>query len=144
MPQQEGYKRRTLEEEDPFQWHDPGPYVELGLASCFSFLRAASDAVDLTAAANMLGYHTVGVADHNTLAGVVRVHTEAKKAKVHPLIGSRLVLMCGTEILAYPRDVAGYARLSTLLSKGKMADIDGGWQDKGETHLTLEMLSAHA
>lgn len=144
MPQQEGYKRRTLEEEDPFQWHDPGPYVELGLASCFSFLRAASDAVDLTAAANMLGYHTVGVADHNTLAGVVRVHTEAKKAKVHPLIGSRLVLMCGTEILAYPRDVAGYARLSTLLSKGKMADIDGGWQDKGETHLTLEMLGAHA
>nr|WP_216859467.1 error-prone DNA polymerase [Sulfitobacter aestuariivivens] len=133
-----------MEEDEPFRAHPPGPYVELGLASCFSFLRAASDAVDLTATANALGYHAVGVADHNTLAGVVRIHTEAKRARVRPLIGSRLVLMCGAEILAYPRDQAGYARLSTLLSKGKMADVDGGWQEKGETHLTLEMLCAHA
>ena len=66
MPQQEGHKRRTLEEE-PFTPHPPGPYVELGLASCFSFLRAASDAVDLTATANIQGYHAIGIADHNTL-----------------------------------------------------------------------------
>ena len=98
MPQQEGYKRRTLEEDDPFQWHAPGPFVELGLASCFSFLRAASDAVDLTGTANLQGYYAMGVADHNTLAGVVRIHTEARKARVHPLIGARLVLMCGTEV----------------------------------------------
>ena len=96
MPEQEGHKRRTLGQDDPFQWHAPGPYVELGLASCFSFLRAASDAVDLTATANLLGYHAMGIADHNTLAGVVRIHTEAKKAKLRPLIGVRLVLMCGT------------------------------------------------
>ncbi|SFD88561.1 error-prone DNA polymerase, DnaE-like [Sulfitobacter brevis] len=144
MPEQEGHKRRTLDPDDPFQWHSPGPYVELGLASCFSFLRAASDAVDLTATANLLGYHAMGIADHNTLAGVVRVHTEAKKAKLRPVIGARLVLMCGTELLAYPRDRDAYARLSVLLSKGKMADVDGGWQAKGETHLTLEMLAAHA
>ncbi|KIN62461.1 Error-prone DNA polymerase [Sulfitobacter noctilucicola] len=144
MPQQEGHKRRTLDNEDPFQWHPPSPFVELGLASCFSFLRASSDAVDLTATANVLGYDAVGVADHNTLAGVVRMHTEAKKAKVRPLIGTRLVLMCGTEMLAYPADRAAYARLSTLLSKGKMADVEGGWQEKGETHLTLEMLAASA
>ncbi len=144
MPEQEGHKRRTLDRDDPFQWHVPGPYVELGLASCFSFLRAASDAVDLTATANLLGYHAIGIADHNTLAGVVRVHTEAAKACVRPIIGARLVLMCGAELLAYPRDRAAYARLSTLLSRGKIADVDGGWQDKGETHLTLEMLCAHA
>ncbi len=144
MPQQEGHRRRTLEGDDPFTPHAPGPYVELGLASCFSFLRAASDAVDLTATANLHGYHAIGIADHNTLAGVVRLHTEAKKACVHPLIGARLVLMCGAELLAYPRDRAAYARLSVLLSKGKMVDIDGGWQEKGETHLTLEMLEQHA
>ena len=143
MPQQEGHKRRTLEEDDPFQWHAPGPYVELGLASCFSFLRAASDAVDLTASANLQGYHAMGIADHNTLAGVVRVHTEARKAKVRPLIGARLVLMCGAELLAYPGDHAAYARLSVLLSKGKMVDIQGGWQEKGETHLTLEMVAQY-
>lgn len=144
MPQQEGHKRRSIEEEDPFHWNAPGAYVELGLATCFSFLRAASDAVDLSATANLLGYHSIGVADHNTLAGVVRVHTEARTAKVRPVIGSRLVLLCGTELLAYPRDCASYARLSTLLSRGKMADAQGGWQAKGETHLTLEMVAAHS
>jgi error-prone DNA polymerase len=116
----------------------------LGLASCFSFLRAASDAVDLTATANLLGYDAMGIADRNTLAGVVRVHSEAAKAKIRPIIGARLVLMCGTDLLAYPHDRDAYARLSTLLSEGKMADVDGGWQEKGTTHLTLEMVADHA
>ena len=144
MPQNDALPRRTIEVEDPFQWHPPRRYVELGLASCFSFLRAASDAVDLTATANLLGYEAMGVADHNTLAGVVRVHVEAKKAKIRPIIGARLVLMCGTDLLAYPRDRDAYAWLSTLLSKGKMADVDGGWQEKGTTHLTLDMVADHA
>ncbi|WP_299025758.1 error-prone DNA polymerase [uncultured Sulfitobacter sp.] len=144
MPQQEGHKRRSIEEDDPFHWNAPGPYVELGLSTCFSFLRASSDAVDLAVTANMLGYHSIGLADHNTLAGVVRMHVEARTAKVRPLIGARLVLLCGTELLAYPVDRDAYARLSTLLSKGKMADVDGGWQAKGETHLTLEMVAAHS
>ncbi len=144
MPQNDALPRRTIEVEDPFQWHPPSPYVELGLASCFSFLRAASDAVDLTATANLLGYDAMGIADRNTLAGVVRVHSEAAKAKIRPIIGARLVLMCGTDLLAYPRDRDAYARLSTLLSKGKMADVDGGWQEKGTTHLTLEMVADHA
>jgi len=144
MPQQEGHKRRTLDEGNGFVWHPPSPYVEFGMASCFSFLRAASDAVDLTATANLLGYDRIGIADRNTLAGVVRIHTEGAKACVNPLIGSRLVLLCGTELLAYPQDRDAYARLSTLLSKGKMQTADGEWQDKGETHLTLEMLSDHA
>ena len=144
MPQNDALPRRTIEAEDPFQWHPPSPYVELGVASCFSFLRAASDAVDLTATANLLGYDAMGIADRNTLAGVVRVYSEAAKAKIRPIIGARLVLMCGTDLLAYPRDRDAYARLSTLLSKGKMADVDGGWQEKGTTHLTLEMVADHA
>ncbi|MEP5728916.1 MAG: error-prone DNA polymerase [Sulfitobacter sp.] len=144
MPQQDGHKRHRLEEENPFQPNAKSAFVELGVASCFSFLRASSDAVDLTVSANQLGYDAMGIADHNTLAGVVRVHTEAKKACVRPLIGVRLVLMCGTQMLAYPRDGAAYARLSALLSKGKMADVNNGWQEKGVTHLTLEMLAAQS
>ena len=144
MPQQEGHKRRTLGDDNGFVWHPPSPYVEFGVASCFSFLRAASDASDLTGTANILTYDRIGIADRNTLAGVVRIHTEAKKACVTPLIGARLVLLCGAQLLAYPQDREAYARLSTLLSKGKMQTSDGTWQDKGETHLTLEMLAAHA
>ncbi|EKE43446.1 DNA polymerase III, alpha subunit [Oceaniovalibus guishaninsula JLT2003] len=144
MPLQEGHARRTLSDGNGFRWNDPAPYVELGLASCFSFLHAASDACDLMGTANLLGYRSIGIADRNTLAGVVRIHTEAATACVHPLIGARLVLACGAELLAYPRDRPAYARLSTLLSKGKMADAAGGWQAKGETHLTLDMLADHA
>ncbi|WOI55823.1 error-prone DNA polymerase [Palleronia sp. LCG004] len=144
MPMPEGHKRRTLSKENGFAPNPPAPYVEFGLASCFSFLRAASDASDLVATANLLGYDSLGIADRNTLAGVVRVHTEAKTARIRPRIGARLVLLCGAEILAYPQDRDAYARLSTLLSKGKMQTREGAWQQKGETHLTLEMLSAHA
>ena len=142
MPQQEGHKRRTLDENIVLTQNAPSPYVEFGLASCFSFLHASSDAIDLTVTANILGYDRIGIADRNTLAGVVRIHTEAKKAFVNPLIGTRLILLCGTELLAYPQDRDAYARLSTLLSNGKMLTADGAWQDKGETHLTLEMLAA--
>ncbi|MEP1768023.1 MAG: error-prone DNA polymerase [Sulfitobacter sp.] len=144
MPEQQGHKRRVGGDGDGIHRNAPAPFVELGLATCFSFLRASSDAVDLAARANALGYHALGVADHNTLAGVVRLHAQAQRAKVHPLIGTRLVLLCGTELLAYPRDREAYARLSTLLSQGKMADVDGGWQIKGETHLTLEMVAQHS
>ncbi len=143
MPEQEGHKRRTLGE-DGFAAPARADYVEFGLASCFSFLRAASDAVDLVETAHHLGYDSIGIADHNTLAGVVRVHVEAEKAHIRPLIGARLVLLCGAELLAYPQDRTAYARLSTLLSAGKMQSVDGEWQQKGETHLTLEMLSQQA
>ncbi len=142
MPVQEGHPKRKLKE--GFQANPKAEFVEFGLASCFSFLRAASEAVDLAATANALGYDCIGIADHNTLAGVVRMHAETKTACVRPLIGARIVLLCGAEFLAYPQDREAYARLSTLLSKGKMQTVDGDWQDKGETHLTLEMLADHA
>jgi error-prone DNA polymerase len=144
MPLNEGPDRRTLAPDNTFKPNPPAPYVELGVASCFSFLRAASDACDLAATASLLGYDAIGIADRNTLAGVVRMHVEAGTARLRPLIGSRLVLACGAELVAYPRDRAAYARLSTLLSRGKMEDAEGRWQAKGETHLTLDMLADHA
>ena len=51
-------------------------FVELGLTSCFSFLRGTSDAVDLVTQAAALGYDAIGIADANSLAGVVRLHGE--------------------------------------------------------------------
>ena len=51
----------------------PAPFVELGVASCFSFLRGASDAVDLVLQARTLGYDAIGIADANSFAGVVQI-----------------------------------------------------------------------
>ena len=144
MPDVEGPAKRTLSESNGFAPNPRAPFVELGVTSAFSFLRGASDACDLAATANLLGYDAIGIADRNTLAGVVRLHVEARTARLRPLIGCRLALACGAELLAYPRDRAAYGRLSTLLSLGKTRDAAGRWQAKGETHLTLDMLAAHA
>ena len=135
--------RRSLSEEG----FSPNPrtgFVELGVTSCFSFLHGASDAVDLTRTAWEHGYDALGVADLNTMAGVVRMHAQARKACVRPIIGCRLKLVSGEEFLAYPRDRAAYGRLCALLSKGKMRDVDGGWQAKGACDITLDDLAGHS
>jgi len=137
------HPRRTLEE-DGFRPNPRADYVELGVTTCFSFLHGASDAVDLVKTAWEHGYDALGVADLNTMAGIVRLHAEALKACMRPVIGTRLKLVTGEEFLAYPRDRAAYGRLCTLLSKGKMRDLHGEWQDKGVCDISLDDLSAHA
>src|SRR6478736_10027987 len=94
----------------------PAPFVELGIASPFSFLRGASDAIELVLAALEMGMDSIGVADRDTLAGVVRMHSAAKGAGLRPLIGCRLCPVDAPELLAYPLDREGYGQLSTLLS----------------------------
>ena len=72
--------RRTLD--DAFTRNAASDFVELGVTTCFSFLRGASDAIDLASAANDLGYHALGCADLNTMAGVVRLHAAALAARI--------------------------------------------------------------
>ena len=50
------------------------PYAELVAASDFSFLRGASHPQDLVLTALLLGHAGLGIADRNTVAGVVRAH----------------------------------------------------------------------
>ena len=90
-------------------------FVELGLATCFSFLRGASDAVDLVTQAYALGYDAIGIADANTMAGVVRLHGEAQTLKLRPVIGCRIETAEGLAFLAYPADRAAYGRLCALI-----------------------------
>ncbi|WP_298189066.1 error-prone DNA polymerase [Novosphingobium sp.] len=120
------------------------PFVELGLVTCFSFLRGASDPVDLVLAAHRLGYDAVGVADANSMAGVVRIHGEAKALGVRPVIGCRIETVEGLAFLAYPETRAAYGRLCRLISAGRMARLDGEWQAKGVCEIDLPLLAAHA
>ena len=120
------------------------PFVELGVASCFSFLRGASDAVDLATTARALGYDALGIADANSMAGVVRLHGEARALKLRPVIGCRIETVEGLAFLAYPKDRAAYGRLCRLISAGRMATPEGDWQDKGVCQITLAMLAGHA
>ena len=94
--------------------------------------------------ASELGIPVIGIADHNTLAGVVRAWKELDHPDVtHKpklLIGSRLVFIDGTpDIFVYPRDRAAYGRLCQLLTSGKRGD-DIERIEKGECHLKLDDL----
>ncbi len=51
---------------------DGAPFAELVAATNFSFLRGASPGPDLVLTALLLGHAGLGIADRNTLAGVVR------------------------------------------------------------------------
>ena len=108
-------------------------YVELQCASHFSFLRGASSAEELFATAALLGMEALAIADWNSLAGIVRAHEAAKATGVRLIIGSRLQLRDGSELLLYPTDRPAYSRLTRLLSLGKgragKAKCDLSWDD---------------
>jgi len=101
-------------------------YAELAAATNFSFLRGASHPHEMVERAAGLGLSAIGIADRNTLAGVVRAHLAAREAGIRLLVGARLVPPDGPEILCYPSDRAAYGRLSALLSAAKLAAPKGG------------------
>ncbi|KJC54440.1 DNA polymerase [Bradyrhizobium sp. LTSP849] len=116
-------------------------YAEIGITTNFSFLRGGSDPRAYVHQASILGISAIGIADHNTLAGVVRAYKELDHEKVlnkpKLLIGTRIVFIDGTpDILVYPHDRTAYGRLCQLLTRGKRGD-DITRIEKGECHLTF-------
>ena len=124
---------------------EPTPaYAEIGITTNFSFLRGGSDPRAYVQQASELGIPAIGIADHNTLAGVVRAWKELDNPelthKPKLLIGTRLVFIDGTpDILVYPRDRAAYGLLCQLLTRGKRGGDDERIA-KGECHLKLDDL----
>jgi error-prone DNA polymerase len=120
-------------------------YAEIGITTNFSFLRGGSDPRAYVHQASELRVPVIGIADHNTLAGVVRAYKELEnptvKYKPRLLIGSRLVFMDDTpDVLVYPRDRAAYGRLCQLLTSGKRGEDT----EKGECHLKFADLLEYA
>jgi error-prone DNA polymerase len=127
-------------------------YAELAVTTNFSFLRGASDPEELVLWARLQGLSGLGIADRNSVAGVVRAHSqlkafveEEKDAQQNPdteeapfkfprpasefklVVGARLVFSDGTsDILVYPHDRAAWGRLTRLLSVGKRRAEKGG------------------
>ncbi len=153
-------------------------YAELATTTNFSFLRGASHPEDFVVRSLLLGHTGIGIADHNTLAGVVRAYSaledlkrdglpapqkvregsgpgeyvwtengkvedwaavsEALKSRAQSFrlaAGARLVFADGApDIIAYPRNRPGWARLCRLLTYGKRK------ADKGDCILKLDDL----
>lgn len=91
----------------------------------FSFLRGASHPQEMVQAAHILGLKGIGVADYNTLAGVVRAHVAAREAGIKILIGARLVEPDGFTTVIYPKSRDAYGRLSRALTNGNRRSIKG-------------------
>jgi error-prone DNA polymerase len=115
-------------------------FAELAAMTNFSFLRGASHPEEMVARAAELGLAGIGIADRNTLAGVVRAHTFAREnveamsgARVVP--GARLTFIDGSpDALVYPKDRAAYGRLCRILTEGNLR------APKGECWLLLKDL----
>ncbi|WGD29586.1 error-prone DNA polymerase [Ancylobacter sp. WKF20] len=129
-------------------------YAELAVTTNFSFLRGASHASDLVAQALHLGHAGIGIADRNSVAGVVRAYAALKEAEevwreeigapeaIFPFqlaVGARLVFADGApDVIAYAQDRAGWGRLCQLLTAGNMR------AEKGSCLLTLDDLLTDA
>ena len=110
----------------------PPPYVEFAAQSNFSFLHGASRPEELVVSACLLGHAGMGLADRNTVAGVVRAWSQSKCIKrpdtgeivmlpYHP--GCRLVFADGTpDVLAYPQNRKGWGHLCRLLTQANFRD----------------------
>jgi len=104
-------------------------YTELQVTTNFSFLRGGSHPEEIVEHAAKLGYAAIAITDHNTLAGIVRAHAQARKHDIRIIPGCCLNLMDGPSLLAYPTNKDAYARLSALLTEGNLRT------EKGQCHL---------
>ncbi len=101
-------------------------FAELAAATNYSFLRGASAPSDMVAEAIALGHTGIGIADRNTVAGVVRAWAALRDAvadhgaiSFQLAVGARLVFADGTpDIVAYPATRHGWGRLCRLLTLG--------------------------
>jgi error-prone DNA polymerase len=128
-----------------------GPaFAELLASSNYSFLRSASHPAEMVAHACHLGMAGLGIADRNTVAGVVRAHTAWREiggaaSGFRLVVGARLVFapdpgtgIAPPDIVAYPATRYGWGRLTRLLTLGNRR------ARKGECLLYLADLLDHA
>jgi len=118
-------------------------FVELSATSNFTFLTGGSHPEDYICRAADLGLAAVAVADENSVAGIVRAHTQAREVaralrlaaeagEAPPHVSAprlipaaRLVLDDGFAVTALPRDRAAWGRLSRLISLGRLRAAKG-------------------
>ena len=113
-------------------------FAELVAATNYSFLRGASHPHEMVAEAIGLGMSGIGIADRNSVAGVVRALTGLRKLREKAdaegielppfklVVGARLVFDDGTpDIIAYPTTRHGWGRLTRMLTIGNRRTTKG-------------------
>lgn len=109
-------------------------YAELHCLSNFSFQRGASSALELFERAKRLGYHALAITDECSLAGIVRAWQAAKASGLALIVGSEVRLEAGPKLVLLASNLAGYQRLSQLITHARRR------ADKGRYRLLREDL----
>ena len=99
-------------------------YAELVCTSNFTFLNGASHPQELVARAAELNYYAVALTDECSLAGIVRAFEETRRCKQNGLdikliSGSLFRLENGSRLILLAGDMAAYAQLCTLITRGR-------------------------
>ncbi|SFB54183.1 error-prone DNA polymerase [Rhizobium sp. NFR07] len=126
---------------------DDPEFYEIGAKTNFSFLEGAARPEEMVLSASVLGLSGLGIADRNSVAGVVRAYNQVhemeevfarqrengkkdneedaiRPCRFHP--GARLVFSDGTpDVLVYPQNRKGWANLCRLLSRGNLRTEKG-------------------
>ena len=121
-------------------------FAELVAATNYSFLRGASHPADMVDRALELGMAGIGIADRNSVAGVVRAWSALNESReglgdigFKLIVGARLVFADATpDIIAYPATRHGWGRLTRLLTIGNRR------AEKGDCILHFADLLVHA
>ena len=99
-------------------------FAELVAATNFSFLRGASQPHEIVGQAAELRLAAIGIADRNTLAGVVRAHRTAKEHKIRCLTGARLVTTLLHEMRLRGKVKYGLATLCVGVGQGEATIVE--------------------
>jgi error-prone DNA polymerase len=108
-------------------------YAELAASTNFSFLTGASQPAEMVETALALGHSGIGIADRNSVAGVVRAWRHLRDARQEGrgtdfklATGARLVFADATpDIIVYPINRKGWGQLTRLLSAGNLRSEKG-------------------
>jgi len=107
-------------------------YVELHARSAFSFLEAASLPEELISCVSEFEMPAMALLDHDNIAGAVRFHNAAKKAKITAHIGAEITGVDGHRYPLLAENRIGYQNLCRLITRMKLR------APKGEGAATTE------
>jgi len=95
-------------------------YVELHAGSAFSFLRGASEPVELAKTAAQWGLSKLALCDRDGVYGSARMHAAAKESGLTALVGAELTLEDGAVLPVLVKNRTGYQNLCRLLTEAKL------------------------
>jgi error-prone DNA polymerase len=101
-------------------------YTELHCHSAYSFLDGASLPEELVTAALELGYETMALTDHNSVAGSMEFAQTARALGLRAIHGAELDLDDGRHITLLVGDEHGWRNLCRLLTLAHAHDRDPG------------------